>query len=111
MKQDLGLEINIDSMIDKQLSKEDFDDMIATICDFIRSDGRNFITTREINAHSNWSNYNTLEKYAKKYYSKQLSEIFEQYNISFGKQGCGINFTFSDNEHVTSQFEYMYSKY
>lgn len=111
MKQDLGLEINIDSMIDKQLSKDDFDDMITTICDFVRSDGRNFITTREINAHSNWSAYSTLEKYAKKYYSKQLSEIFEQYNISFGKQGCGINFTFSDNEHVTSQFEYMFSKY
>ena len=111
MKQDLGLEINIDSMIDKQLSKEDFDNMIIDICKFVHNENRNFITTREIDEHSEWSNADTLQRTTKKYYGCKLQDILSKHNVSLGKQGNGINFDFSDGEHVTSQFEYMFSKY
>lgn len=111
MKQDLGLEINIDSMIDKQLSKEDFDNMIIDICKFVHNENRNFITTREIDEHPEWSNADTLQRTTKKYYGCKLQDILSKHNVSLGKQGNGINFDFSDGEHVTSQFEYMFSKY
>ena len=111
MKQDLGLEINIESMMDKQLSKEDFDNMIVDICKFVHNENRNFITTREIDEHSEWSNADTLQRTTKKYYGCKLQDILSKHNVSLGKQGNGINFDFSDGEHVTSQFEYMFSKY
>ena len=34
-----------------------------------------------------------------------------RYDITLGKQGVGITFDFDDGEHITSQFEYMFSKY
>lgn len=111
MKQDLGLEVNIESMIDRQLSKEDFDNMIVDICNFVHNENRDFITTREIDNNEKWNDSQTLRKYSKKYYNKTLTELFLNYDISLGKQGQGINFDFSDGEHVTSQFEYIFSKY
>ena len=111
MKQDLGLEINIESMMDKQLSKEDFDNMIIDICKFVHNENRNFITTREIDEHSEWSNADTLQRTTKKYYGCKLQDILSKHNVSLGKQGNGINFDFEDGEHVSSQFEYMFSKF
>lgn len=111
MKQDLGLEINIESMMDKQLSKEDFDNMIIDICNFVKNENRDFITTREIDEHSEWSNADTLQRTTKKYYGCKLQDILSKHNVSLGKQGNGINFDFEDGEHVSSQFEYMFSKF
>ena len=31
--------------------------------------------------------------------------------MHLGQQGCGINYDFDDGEHITSQFEYMFSKF
>lgn len=111
MKEELGLEIIQESMIDKHLSKEEFNNMLLDIRDYVLSDGRNFITTKEINANDKWLDSNTLRRYANEYCNKSLSEILEDYSISLGKQGRGINFDFEDGEHITSQFEYMFSKY
>ncbi|MSS38930.1 hypothetical protein FYJ37_00830 [[Clostridium] scindens] len=111
MKQALGLEINIESMMDKQLSKEEFDNMIVDICKFVHDEGRDFITTREIDENANWSNMCTLRRMADKYYNCKVQDLLEKHNITLGKQGCGINFDFGDGEHITSQFEYMFSKY
>ena len=111
MKQDLGLEIIQESMIEKQLSKEDFDQMITDIVLYLRNNNRNFITTQEIDTHKEWNGSSCLRKYAKKYYNRTLSEFFKDNNVDLGKQGNGINFDFDDGEHVTSQFEYMFSKF
>lgn len=111
MKQDLGLEINQESMIDKQLSKEDFNDTINQICEYVKYDNRNFITTREINKNKNWCNTGTLQKMSKKYYDCNLQDLLLKHNVTLGKQGNGICFDFEDGEHVTSQFEYMLSKF
>lgn len=111
MKEELGLEIIQESMTDKHLSKEEFENMLLEIQDYVFSDGRDFITTKEINSNSKWLDSNTLRKYANEYCDKSLSDIFEDYGISLGKQGRGINFDFKDGEHIASQFEYMFSKY
>lgn len=111
MKKDLGLEINIESMIAKQLSKEEFDDMILDICEFVKNEDRNFITTREIDSHKEWANTETLRRMSKKYYNCSFQGIIQNNNITLGKQGYGINFDFDDGEHVSSQFEYMFSKF
>lgn len=112
MKQALGLEINQESMVDRQLSsKEELDSMIADICNFVHNEDRDFITTREINENSDWISADSLQKTAKKFYDCKLQDLLAKYNVSLGKQGCGINFDFSDGEHITSQFEYMFSKY
>ena len=111
MKEELGLEITQESMIEKRLSMEEFKNMLLDIKDYVILDGRNFITTKEINSNDKWLNSSTLRKYAKEYYNKSLSDIFEDYDVSLGKQGSGINFDFEDGEHITSQFEYMFSKY
>ena len=111
MKEALGLEIIQESMIDKQLTKDSFDKMIIDIVTHVKNEGRNFITNKEIDSNKQWNDSTCLRKYAKKYYNKSLPQIFNSYNINCGKQGNGINFDFSDGEHVTSQFEYMFSKY
>lgn len=111
MKEELGLEIIQKSMIDRHLSKEEFENMLSEIRNYVISDGRNFITTKEINSNDRWVAAQTLRRYANEYYNKSLSGIFEDYGISLGKQGCGIIFDFEDGEHITSQFEYLFSKY
>lgn len=111
MKDELGLEIIQESMVDKHLSKEEFENTLLDIKKYVVSDNRNFITTKEINSNDKWVNADTLRRYAKKYYDKSLTGIFEDYGISIGKQGRGINFDFEDGEHITSQFEYLFSKY
>ena len=111
MKKELGLEINQESMTDKHLSKEEFDNMLIDIRKHIVSDGRNFITTKEINSNNKWVNAQTLRRYAKEYYQTTLTDILERSGIILGKKGRGISFDFNDGEHVTSQFEYLFSKY
>ena len=111
MKNELGLEIVQESMIDKHLSQSQFNDMLSDICNYILKDNRNFITTKEIDENNKWNDSQTLRRYAKQYYNKTLTEIFSERGIRLGKQGQGISFDFPDGEHVTSQFEYMFSKY
>lgn len=111
MKKELGLEIIKDSMLDRSLSKEEFDAMIIDICSYVKNDGRNFITTSEIDNNNNWLNADSLRKTSKKYYNCDLQELLGEHDVSLGKQGRGTIFNFEDGEHVTSQFEYMFSKY
>lgn len=111
MKKELGLEIIQESMIEKHLSKEDFDIMLLDICKYVKNDNRDFITTAEIDSNNQWNNSQSLRRYAKDYYNTTLTDVLLKHNIRLGKQGSGINFDFEDGEHVSSQFEYMFSKY
>ena len=111
MKEELGLEIVQENMMDKQLSKEDFDNTVNNIINFLSEENRNFTTTREIHENSNWASYGTLDKMCKKYYNENLIKYLARYGIIFGKQGHGLNYDFDDGEHATSQFEYMFSKH
>ena len=48
---------------------------------------------------------------SKKYFNISFTEYLKTFGIVFDKQGNGLNYDFEDGEHVTSQFEYMFSKY
>lgn len=111
MKKELGLEIIQENMIDRSLSKENFDKQLLEICEFVKHDCRTFITTREINKNKKWNNYWSLDRYAKSYYNKSFSLMLKENGINVGKQGSGLNFYFEDGEHTTSQYEYMFSKF
>lgn len=111
MKQELELEIVQESMMDKQLSKEDFDKTVKSILNFLHKEGRNFTTTREIHENSDWASYGTLDRMSKKYYDINFIKHLNTFGITFGNQGRGINYDFDDGEHITSQYEYMFSKF
>lgn len=111
MKKELGLEIVQESMTDKHLTKEQFDNIIKQISLSLSNSDKDFITTREINLNKQYPNYWTLDKACRNYYNIGLVEHASKYNIYFGKQGHGINYDFDDGEHTTSQFEYMFSNY
>ena len=65
MKKELGLEIVQESMIEKTLSKDTFDNTIREICDYIFNDGRNFTTIFEIDSINKWNSGQNLNKYSK----------------------------------------------
>lgn len=111
MKESLGLPIIQENMIDKQLTITEFDCMISNIVNYVISNKRSFITTREIDQNKDWLNSDTLRRYTRKFYNKSLADILKEYNIDLGKRGSGINFTFDDGERVASQYEYMFSKF
>lgn len=111
MKQALGLDIIQESMMDKHLEKDQFDNIIEQIALDLSNSNKNFITTREINLNKQYPNYWTLDKSCRNYYNIGLVEHASKYNIYFGKQGHGINYDFDDGEHTTSQFEYIFSNY
>lgn len=111
MKQELGLKIVQESMMDKQLSKEDFDETVRSILNFFHKECRNFTTTREIHENSDWASYGTLDRMSKKYYGVSFIKHLNTFGITFGNQGRGINYDFDDGEHITSQYEYMFSKF
>lgn len=111
MKKELGLEIIQESMLDRTLTKDELDQMIKDICKYVKDDNRNFITTFEIDSVHEWLNADSLQRTIKKFYNCNLQTLLANEGISLGKRGRGITFDFSDGEHVTSQFEYIFSKY
>lgn len=111
MKSELGLTVNQESMMDRQFTKDIFDQQINNICAYLKNENRNFITTREINTLSFCSRYLTLDNACKKFYGKKLINKFEELHINLGKQGRGLNYDFTDGEHTTSQYEYLFSTY
>lgn len=111
MKKELELEIIQESMMDKQLSKKDFDKIINKLIKFLSYENRNFITTREINENTDFPQYNTLDKICKKYYNVKLVKYLNNFGIFFGCQGRGLNYNFDDGEHISSYYEYMFSKF
>jgi len=111
MKVDLGLEIIQESMTDKQLSEKETITQIQMLCNYIKNDGRDFTTTREIDSLSNSVTSGTLRRMITKYFDMSLPKYFEQFGIHMGEVGRGLSFDFNDGEHATSQFEYMFSRY
>lgn len=111
MKEELGLEIIQESMIDKIPSKKDFDFQLSYIINILKDEERDFITTSEIDGNKALLNYDTLNKYSKKYYKRDFKDLLFDNGINIGTQGRGITYTFPDGEKITSQFEYIFSKY
>lgn len=111
MKEELGLEIIQNSMIDKQISKEEFIEQIILLIDIAKSENRDFITTKDMDNNIDVLDSITLRKMANKYYNMPLSDYIESVGFRMGIKGHGINYDFNDGEHCTSQFEFIFSKY
>ena len=111
MKLELGLDIVQESMMDKSLSKEEFDQMILAIVHYANKNNIGFVTTKFIDSNPQWLNTGTLRKYAMKYYNESLPNIFKNYYTNMGVQGDGIKYYFDDGETTMSQFEYLFSKF
>lgn len=111
MKNELNLKINQESMVDKQLSEDDFYNEIKKIFNYLKNKNRNFITTREINSLQNCSRYWTLDKSCRKYCDKRLGEYLKDQGVFLGHQGRGFNYIFSDGECTDSHYEYIFSQY
>ncbi|MBU5332111.1 hypothetical protein KQI61_07855 [Anaerocolumna aminovalerica] len=111
MKEDLGLEVIQENMIDKKLSKSKFVEQINLLCKIAESENRKFITTYNINNCKDVLDINTLRKYSKLYFNKSLSDYIKSLGFAMGMKGSGLNFKFDDGEQVSSQFEYMFSMY
>lgn len=111
MKEDLGLEIIQEDMTSKKLDKKDFIEHINFIVSTLKKDEYNFVTTKIIDSDKRFIDSSTLRRYAKEYLNLSFTELFELYDIKCSKSGCGMNYDFEDGEHVSSLFEYMFSKY
>lgn len=111
MKTELGLEIIQDSMIDKQLSKEETINQIQGLCNKAKLECRDFITTREFDNKNGTADYGTLSKMIKKYFNMSFSDYIKTLGFRTGEQGIGTSFKFEDGEITTSQFEFMFSNF
>lgn len=111
MKKELELTVNQESMTDKQITKDVLDNDVNNILDYLQSENRAFITTREINNLGCCSRYLSLDRACRKYYNEKLIDRLNDFGICLGKQGRGFNYDFDDGEHTTSQYEYIFSKY
>ena len=111
MKKELGLTVNQESMTYKQITKDVLDNDVNNILDYLQSENRAFITTREINNLGCCSRYLSLDRACRKYYNEKLIDRLNDFGICLGKQGRGFNYDFDDGEHTTSQYEYIFSKY
>lgn len=112
MKEDLGLEIIQENMVERKLSKDEFDLIINNIVHYLHNEKKDFITDREIDSNKEiWHSCQSLRKYSKRYYNCQLSELFKKYGIRMGNPGRGLVYEFPDGEKTSSQFEYIFSKW
>lgn len=111
MKKELGLEITQEYTRDKILTKEQFDNEVQLILEYLGNQNISSITTRQISKLPFCSNYGTLHRDCVQYYQKSLSDLLEENGISIGERGKGLTYKFEDGEFTTSQFEYLFSNY
>ena len=111
MKIALGLEIIQEDMISKSPSKKDFDDMCDLLFQNAKDNGMNFITRKYVDSFDKSLNYEAMNKACKKYYHIAFSEYIINNGFRIGNAGRGCVYDFEDGERVSSQFEFMFSKF
>lgn len=111
MKENLGLEIIQESMIDKVLTKELFDEKISNIIEICNEKYDGIITDRILDESDDFDcSSSQLRKYCYKYYNMALNDYFKQCGLLPGNAGCGLIFEFDDGEKTKSQYEYLFTK-
>ena len=111
MKEELGLEIIQESMIDKIMSRDDFIDETNRLFNYLHSIDIDFITRRMLNSIKEFHNYDTFDKYCKRYFRISFNDYIINHGFRIGKMGSGIVSEFDDGEIAKSQFEYIFSSY
>ena len=113
MKQELGLIINKENMSDKKPTKEDLENMIIKLADYMQSINRNTFTEREYKQIANKLNirlYSCMNRWCHKYFNLSFADKIKEYGLSLGNPGKGIVTTIGE-EKCMSQFEYMFSSF
>lgn len=110
MKKEAGLEIVQESMIDKVVTKEIFDDAILKIKEYACTNG-NMVAIRKINDIIDSPSKSSLVKYSKHFYGMELSEYLNTLGISVMNNGLGLTYEYPDGEFVSSQFEHIFSDF
>jgi hypothetical protein len=113
MKNELGLYINQESMVDKEIkTKKDFDEICKNFYEYLCINNIKSVTTKSIDENKDFPNYITLNKKSKEFYNIPITTYLNnKYEIIFGKRGHGKVFVFEDNETTVSHWEYEFSKF
>lgn len=111
MKEDLGLEIIQESMIDKQKSKEEMLEDIKLICNEIYiKEGRKTIIRSDFNNNNKCLTYQTYYKKLKEY-GIEMRDFIERLGFNVVNSGCGMSHTYKDGELTMSQYEFQFSNF
>lgn len=111
MKEELGLEIIQDNMIERHLSKQEFVDEMDKIFKYAQENNIVFITRSFIDGLKQFNKTSSLDKYSKEYFNVGLADYIKQCGYMTGNPGCGCVYVFDDGEKTYSQYEYLFSKY
>lgn len=104
MKKELGLIVNQESMIDKNIStKEQFDNICKQYVDYLRKNNIQSITTKSMDECNGFINYCTFDKKSHEFYNIPITKLLnDKYGIKFGKRGNGKIYKFEDGETTVS---------
>jgi len=112
MKEELGLEIIQENMLDKQLTLEDAKEHINKLCEFIfNKENRKIITYRDINRCDYTQNTGSYNKIFLKELGMKLREYIQSIGYDLAQEGNGLNHIFEDGEKTRSQYELDFSIY
>ena len=111
MKEELGLEIIQESMVDKDINFDFVINSIQQVCESVlKVENRQIITTNDFKKYSSIS-IGSLRKYIKKYLNMNLTEYLKSLGYIMNGSGTGLNYTFDDGEKTTSRYEYEFSNF
>ncbi len=112
MKEELGLEIVQNNMIDLHLTKQEFIQHINEITEmFYNEYGSKILTTDYFNELKEYRNYITYWNWCKKYFQISLREYLNNIDFDLIKCGQGHSFYFEDGEVTVSKHEKIFSLY
>jgi hypothetical protein len=109
MKEELGLEIIQESMIDKIESIDNMKNELNILCsEILKRDNRRVITTKDINICEYTMNSSSYRKHLK-LEGSSLREFLKSIGFELQEEGLGLNHIFEDGEKVRSQYELDFS--
>jgi hypothetical protein len=112
MKEELGLEIIQESMIDKQLNLDEAKEHINRLCnDIYIKEHRKIITYKDINRCNFTNNPWCYNKILLKEEGITLRNYVRSIGFDLAQEGNGLNHTFEDGEKTRSQYELDFSIY
>ncbi len=111
MKEDLGLEIMQESMMDKHKDGLELENDIINLCNKIYNiENRKTITITDIDNSEFCLNSQSYRKYFKEN-KTTLRKYIENLGFILQAEGTGLNYIFEDGEKTMSRFELEFSKF
>lgn len=112
MKEELGLIINQENMIEKSLNSEEYEIQYKMLINYLNNENYKYITQRElveILKDLDLCVLSSMDKYTHKYKNLSLINRIKSDGFNIGNRGCGSHIQFDDGEETDSYFEYLFS--